>query len=213
LFEDGTCQKTIPFPNSLTPVSASVLSYSGGYWSDALTINNNRVYDLSVWDDTFESVGDPFVIPIPSTALSQNMDIELSLREGSSDLTVACSPQDSLHFTASVQSVFSSSRVFPFASGCHWEFNLEDGSPQTISIPHDYSGSDVCVFAQASTDTWNASNVLHRLAFDFLSAYDLNNDYDLEINPVDFGLETDTSITSEIPYMWGPAVLEVSVWQ
>ncbi|MCX6710328.1 MAG: hypothetical protein NTV63_05265 [Candidatus Woesearchaeota archaeon] len=201
---------TLQIPEGFAVSDAKVTSYSGYYWTHNLTVNSVRVFSLSAFGSNYSSLGDPFLVSIPTSALhSGNNPISISVGT-SSTKDFGGSPDDRIIYTMLMNSSISYSSVQNHASGCIWLLEFNDGTNSTIRIPQDYSGSSSCIFRTSSYDSGDAVNVA---VYNIFRQLDINSDGILDVNIGQESLLVDSITISGVPSMWGPARIEARVWK
>ena len=86
---------------------------------------------------------------------------------------------------------------------------------QQITIPTDYTGSRSCVIpdyaAFENFDPASYNDVMIDLGYLILEEFITETDFIVDFS--DANIRISTSQVDEIPYLWGPTLLEVIVWQ
>ena len=95
------------------------------------------------------------------------------------------------------------------SEGCNWIVDFEDGTSDTITVPISYSGTQTCYYANA---TYEISDAMDDAAYRLFSRLDLDSNGELEIKLDENNLDVDTITISDVPSLWGPAIIEVRVW-
>lgn len=209
----NSCNTSIYIPSNIEVTDAFVTSYSGNHWTKNLLVNDFDVYNLTKYGSNYESLGDPFLIEIPSVIINSGAYNNISLQVGdSSSNNSECSNNNTLIYDFLVNSTVSRSLVLQQASGCIWTIEFEDYTNSTSTIPQTYSGSDKCNYT-GSSRSWkdydaydvSVSAILHQLDFDD------NGKVDINLNTQD--LEVIITTVESVPYLWGPSIIEVRVWK
>ena len=105
----------------------------------------------------------------------------------------------------------SYSSVLGKAEGCVWK--VETGEEEkTMKIPTDYEGGNNCVYDTTgiiydSTDSEQVS------ALGVFQLLDLDDDGDVDILISEGDVEINTIVISKVPSLWGPAIVEIRVWE
>lgn len=208
----GACEADVGFPDAVLPVEGVITSYSGNHWTDYLGVNDEDIFDLSDYLNDYESLGDPFTIGIPPGVMSRGLNtFTLRTADDPGD-PKGCSPDDKLLYTAAINNTFVLGGVYEEAEGCLWDVLMLGDLVEDIRIPSDYAGDEHCTYTgggpgSGEDDVWRA------LALDVFSSFDLDNDGDLEVSFDEEELEFNAVEQEDIPYLWGPALLEVTVWR
>ena len=128
------------------------------------------------------------------------------------DNTTGCSLNNTFIYTGLVSSSVSYSDVLPKAVGCTWSIETEDSGFFTASVPSTYSGAKSCTFS-AALMSFDAEDSVDKAVFDLLSNLDFDDNGKININIQEQDLEIEALWVSQVPYLWGPAIAEVRVWQ
>ena len=97
------------------------------------------------------------------------------------------------------------------AEGCTWQVRLDDGSYKIIRVPKDYRGINNCIYNQ--THIYNANDSNQVVALEIFKLLDLDGDGDVDLLISDGDVEVNTISHSKVPSLWGPAIIEIRVWQ
>lgn len=209
---DEQCQKTVTIPYGLRVSDAKITSYSGDHWTSLVEVDGSPVFNISVFADNYTFLGDPFLVSIPPSLLTAG-NHTISYFTGDNHLnTTNCSLDNVLIYTGFVNSSTSRSTVVDKALGCNWTVDFEDGTTETFAIPEDYLGAKKCNYTSASIsyDQFDAYDIA---VFSLLNQLDFDDDGEVFVNLAAEDLEIFVSLVNEIPYLWGPAIVEVTLWQ
>lgn len=207
-------------PENSTLLSASLLSYSGQYWTDRAAINNtltggwNQFFRLWDFGANYTLLGDPFEVRIPPSLVEVggNNSVRLDTAVAPAE-TKGGSPDDRAAFSISRKAYVGYGDVFPRSAGSTrtiWYDIDQDG---------DADGSTQLVIGNGA-DAWDPAtdsldDALERL-LDGLNFYgDSGSDDGSASNPVDVRVDDvrfESGSITRVPGMWGPARLEVRVW-
>ena len=102
------------------------------------------------------------------------------------------------------------SSVVARSDGCSWTVSFEDGTETTIRIPSNYNGADTCSFTDGIYDTDDA---LDNSVYQLFSNLDFDNNGRLNVNIDENNLNVNALIISKVPSLWGPAIVEIRVWE
>ena len=207
-----SCEATdVFFPPALYPLEGSITSYSGEHWTDHLSVNDHTIYELTDYGDDYRALGDPFSIGIPPGVMTRGPN-EFSLTTADSPTEPAgCSPHNKLLYTATINNTFSLDSVYPEAEGCTWTLDRL-GETATMSLPADYSGDNECSY-QSGDVTYDNDDAWQALGHRLFTALDIEDDGEVDVDFAAEDLHLNAEQRSDIPYLWGPAILEVSVWR
>ena len=197
------------YPN--TSVSdAKVTSYSGTKWTDKLVINGVTVYKLSDYGNDYTILGDPFAVNIPVGNINEG-DNSITISTGLNATNSTGGSNDSrVIYTLLLKGIGDYSTVVAKSDGCSWTVSFEDGTGTTIKVPSTYSGADLCTF---STKTYDTNDALDNAVFELFSNLDIDKDGKLDVNIEASNLDVSTLTISKVPSLWGPAIIEIRVWE
>ena len=197
------------YPN--TSVSeARVTSYSGTKWTDKLVVNGNNVYRLSDYGNDYQILGDPFAVNIPAGSINEG-DNSITISTGLNATNSTGGSNDSrVIYTLLLKGIGDYSTVVAKSDGCSWTVSFEDGTGTTIKVPSTYSGADLCTF---STKTYDTNDALDNAVFELFSNLDIDKDGKLDVNIEASNLDVSTLTISKVPSLWGPAIIEIRVWE
>jgi len=212
----NNCSADITIPAGVKIVDAVATSYSGPHWTRSLIINSDETYNLTDYNSQYISLGDPYLIYVPPGTLTGGVNhIYIDTGDDSQNST-GCSPNNTLIYTALIPSTVSRSEVMPNKVGCKWIVESENGGLQTVLVPSTYAGSKTCYYT--------SSNMTYNDASQFDDAYDLAVYTIFRQLDVDGNGKIIVSLASEdlevivltvggLPYMWGPSLMKLEVWQ
>lgn len=206
-----SCINTVNIPEKIRVTDAKALSYSGPHWTSFLAVNDNTIFNINKYGSDYRIIGDPFVLQIPPNILTNGSNqIELQTADSPENLT-GCSKNNSMIYTAAIKSSITYSDVLPKAEGCIWTIETEDSDLITASIPSDYSGTNLCSYTSSDIDS-NGQDSINLAVYELLSNLDFDNNGKININIDEEDLEIETLRVSQLPYLWGPLIVEVRAW-
>jgi len=189
---------------------ARVTSYSGTKWTDNLVVNGNTVYRLTDYGNDYTILGDPFAVNIPANNINQGSN-SITISNGLNATTSTGGSNDSrVVYTLLLNGFADYSTVVAKSDGCAWIVSFEDGTGTTIKVPSTYNGADSCIF---STKTYDVNDALDNAVFQLFSNMDVDKDGKLEVNIDENSLSVSTLTISKVPSLWGPAIIEIRVWE
>lgn len=211
-FGNNASSGTLTIYSNTSILDAKVASYSGNKWTDSLIVNGNAVYRLTDYGSDYQILGDPFAVNIPSG----------NINEGSNSITISTG----LNSTSATGGSFDNrviynlllngfadySAVVSKADGCSWNVAFEDETFSTIKVPSTYSGGDSCSYT-ASSKAYDADDALDNSVYQLFNNLDADKDGKLEFNIDSSNLNVNTLTISKVPSLWGPAVIEIRVWE
>jgi hypothetical protein len=178
-----------------------ITSYSGKIWTVMVEINNAKIFDVLKYIQPLGKLGDPFMIGIKPGIIIQNSHINLLLDEGEGRIQDICNKNNKLIYDLYYPATFSISDVSEKSEGCNWNVG-----GKTIKIPSNYAGSNTCVL-----DNYDSNDVMQVLGYEIITA--LTHEGKLVIDLENSELEVSVAQIDNIPYMWGPAIIGVTLWR
>ncbi|MCK5283883.1 MAG: VWA domain-containing protein, partial [Nanoarchaeota archaeon] len=204
-------------PNNTKVTEARVISYSSEWWTDEVNItsdpdsNGTEIYKLYDYNSIYNSLGDPFIVNIPVNYISEGMYNYVNVRTGKTPYdSEGGSPDNKIIYNINVKSYVNYGDVFQKSDGCIWEVEFYDTSKSNITIPSDYSGSDLCYYTN-STTTENPEDAYNDAALRLFERLDSNSDHRLDIILSEDNILIKASVISDIPWMWGPIIITLSI--
>ena len=208
----NNCNTSINIYQGLRLVEARVTSYSGEHWTDLVAVNNDVVYNLSEFSSNYVILGDPYTVDIPVTSLI-NGNNTVTIRTGDSPAnSTGCSANNSFIYKAMVNSSIGRLSVVEQAEGCNWVIEFEDGTFLNASFPTTYSGPDNCSYTNTSI-SYKINDAYDVAVYNLLKSLDFDSNGRVLFNLATEDFEIVVNVVSGIPYMWGPSIIEVRVWQ
>jgi hypothetical protein len=212
---NNSCSPSINIPSELEIIDSKVTSYSGLYWTNYVKANSNKIFDLNDYGSDYIELGDPFIVNIaPSSFSSGSNTLQIRLGTNQSN-TSLCSQNNSLIYTGVIDLLNVSlpySEVLPVGIGCTWLIEFEDETTSTINVPVNYVGNNSCNFTSTSV-LYNNQDSYDVAMYALLNYLDFDNDHKVYVNFEASDLVIDSMAVERVPYLWGPSILEVRVWQ
>ncbi|MFW6377633.1 MAG: vWA domain-containing protein [bacterium] len=204
-FNNNNCERTFDLNfNDVEMGTGFITSYSGNIWTTHAQVNDNEIFNVLNYGATLGELGDPFVIGIPQNLNPANNEISLTLNDGSDNMA-ECNENNKLFYDIYLPAIFSERDVKEISEGCTWSYEYESES-RTINIPSDYEGTNTCTLNDHDED-----DVMQALGYDILSSLSHNNELMIDLTNSDFKIST--ALIDDIPYMWGPALIGVTIWR
>tara|TARA_Y100000310_G_scaffold345658_1_gene467823 strand:- start:455 stop:3010 length:2556 start_codon:yes stop_codon:yes gene_type:complete len=197
---------TIPQNSSI--IEAAITSYSGPRWTESAYLNSIQIYNLRNYGPKFIEIGDPYIVNIPKDNISQSNSVTLLTASSYNNITVG-SPYNKIIYRV-VKNVSSFSEILSKNEGCTWTIEFDDSSNATVSIPSDYSGSNLCLYTQASI-SHDVNDAIQVAAYNILKELDFDSDGDIDTKFTEQDLQISTSQISGIPYTWSTEV-QSRIW-
>ncbi len=196
------------YPNT-SVLDAKVTSYSSNKWTDSLTVNGNNVYRLSDYGSYYQILGDPFVVSVPTSVINPGNN-SITVSTGSNLTTPTGGSNDSrVVYTLLLNGFADYGSVVAKSDGCSWILTFEDGTSSTIKIPPDYRGTDACSY---SAKAFDVNDALDNAAYQLFNSLDIDKDGKLEVNIEEKNIDVNSLTISKVPSLWGPAIIEIQVW-
>jgi hypothetical protein len=209
----NSCNASVYLWPDLRIVDSHVTSYSGEHWTDLVVVNNEVAFNLSEFNTDYSHLGDPFIVQIPTNLLNPGIN-QLFINTGDNpNMSTNCSTNNSMIYTAFLNSSTARSDVLPDSEGCRWLVEFSDYTTTNINTPPEYSGSNQCNFTNATGAIYNDQDAYDVAMHSLLSQLDFDDDYRVDVNLEQFDLEIVISLVTEVPYLWGPSIFEVKIWQ
>lgn len=210
----NNCTANITIPAGLRVSDARVTSYSGDHWTSLVSIDNNTIFNLSSYAQNYSALGDPFNVHIPASYVTPGQHL-ITMATGDNDQnTTGCSDNNSLIYTGFINSSTARSSVVEEAEGCDWTVQFEDDTFESFAVPQTYTGPKNCFYTNASHDPANYTiDAYDSAVYSLLEQLDFDKDGRVFVNLAAEDLEIIVSLVSEVPYLWGPAIMRVEVWQ
>jgi len=213
----NNCNAVVDIPLGIRIIDAKVTSYSGYHWTNILKVNSNLVYNLSLYNENYPLVGDPFILQVPSELLVNGTNtIYINTGDGP-DNSTGCSLNNSLIYTALVPSSTYRSEVVEKTEGCTWTIQFEDDTNSTKVIPEDYTGNKTCSYTSTnytlSDGAFDPTDAYDVAVFNLLRTLDFDDNGKVFVNLDAEDIEIVITTVSSVPYLWGPALIKIGVWQ
>jgi len=218
------CHEDIDLSGFMKMDEAKITSYSGDGWTSRVNVNGEEIFNIYDYGYDLSRTGDPFVLQVPDTE-SKKFIIDMQTID-KAGRELGCSDFNRMIYTAYLPRMISVySDILEYAEGCRWNISFADGTYKTVYVPSDYDGEKQCNFTENSVDyddlnkkkIYDINDAVDTVMFSLLTQLDVNREegsegrIDISIDEND--LNTKVESIKGIPYLWGPAVLEVSVWR
>ncbi|GIU69871.1 MAG: hypothetical protein KatS3mg002_1107 [Candidatus Woesearchaeota archaeon] len=206
------CSALVYIPEEVTVLDAYVTSYSGPYWTDSLYVNDNIIFNLSQYGNDYSSLGDPFIITVPSLLLNSGAWNNITLKVGDINNFTNCSYNNTLIYDALINVSIPRSQVLQDSNGCLWNIWFEDGQASSIPIPSYYSGVNTCYY-NSTNISYNNNDAYDVSVYNILRTLDFDDDGLVDVNLNAEDLEIIVTSIDAVPYLWGPSIIEVRTWR
>ncbi|MBI2653445.1 VWA domain-containing protein [Candidatus Woesearchaeota archaeon] len=209
-FGNNLSSGTLTIYANTSVLDAKVTSYSSNKWTDNLVVNGNTIYRLVDYGNDYQILGDPFAVNIPIGNINQGAN-SITISTGLNSTSPTGGSNDSrVLYTLLLSGFADYSSVVAKSDGCSWTLSFEDGSASTVKVPSSYTGTDSCSFLNKIYDLNDAVDIA---TYQLFSNLDIDKDGKLEINIDANSLSVNTLTISKVPSLWGPAVIEIRVWE
>ncbi len=214
IFGNTISKGSIFIPEGAVLSELSATSYSADKWTDTVFVENSAgksgVFNLSDFGSFYRDLGDAFKVSIPTSIIIPEEQNNITVRTGISPAnTTGGSEYNRLIYTLRIGGLLDYGGVFSYSEGCTWSLEFEDGTSGEVNVPLDYSGNQTCYYSNA---TYGEDDALDDAAYRLYSRLDLDSNGKLDIKLDENNLEADTISISDVPSLWGPAVVEVRIW-
>ncbi len=208
----GSCTPTVIVPPSTRVLGARVTSYSADHWTDFVSANGVTAFDLGAYQTPYIALGDPYIVQLARGSIVPGANT-LNLRTGDSPTnSTGCSVNNTLITDLAIPINPTYTPVLERAIGCFWTVEQDSGGTQSISVPRNYVGAKTCSYTNASI-SYDALDAYDVATANLLSALDYDSDGRIFISLADEDVEIIVNTVSNVPYLWGPSLIEVRVWQ
>jgi hypothetical protein len=212
----NNCSADIIIPSGAQVVDAVATSYSGSHWTRSLIINSNEAYNLSDYNSQYISLGDPYLIYVPPSDLVSGVN-HIYMDTGDDSLnSTGCSPNNTLIYTVLIPSSIARSEVLPNKTGCKWIVESENDELQTVLVPSTYSGSKTCYYTSTNMTYTNPSqfdDAYDLAVYSIFRQLDVDGNGKIIVSLESQDLEVIVLTVGGLPYMWGPSLMKLEVWQ
>ncbi len=219
-FGNNISQGIFNIPNIVDIYGARATSYSGPMWTDKGKIKNLTTgawipfYQLADYASNYQILGDPYIIEIPANLIQHGENV-VEIGTGlSPDNATGGSPDNKIIYTLAIPLYVNYTDIFAEAHGCIWSVDFEDNSSSILKIPTSYNATDTCVFnASTNCDQEFSVDAVKNAVCHLFKQLDFDNNGKLFVNIDENDLAMEGVSIQGIPYMWGPTIAEVRVWQ
>ncbi|RME53480.1 hypothetical protein D6783_01940 [Candidatus Woesearchaeota archaeon] len=213
----NSCTPSVTVYDGVRVIDAVITSYSGEHWTDYLAVTDpwgGEAYNLSIYNDSYERLGDPYLVQIATDLIRPGANT-LFIQTGDSPTNhTSCSKNNTFIYRGYVNASTERSDVVTTAQGCTWNIAFEDGSNVTTSIPESYTGSKTCSYNTSGHPggDYNPQDAYDLATAQILDQLDFDDDGEVLVNLAAEDLEIIVTVVNQVPYLWGPTMLEVHVW-
>ncbi len=221
----NSCNSSIYIPANIEVQDAYVTSYSGSHWTKEVLVNNNVVFNLTKWGPDYLLLGDPFVIQIPSVNLIPGVNNTISLNVGDSPSnTSACSNNNTLIYTALIDTSTERTDALEFSLGCNWTIETSSGTTFNLMMPLTAPVNKTCYYTSNYVNNYSfypnatqydilLNDVYDVAVYNLLKQLDYENTGKIFFDLTENDLEIILTATDRVAYMWGPSLMNIEVWK
>ncbi len=207
----NTCTPVVSIPAGIRVLEAMITSYSAEHWTDLVVVNNKTAFNLSRYNKDYSKLGDPFSVYVDPTILAAGANY-IRVKTGDNPYNdTGCSANNTLIYSAAINLSTPRLPVLEKAEGCNWVVELESGIYKNFSVPSSYSGGKNCSYTNA-TISYDEEDAYDSATHALLDQLDFDDDGRILIDFSQEDLEIQVLTVSQVPYMWGPSLLEVNAW-
>lgn len=199
---------TFDIPANSTILETVITSYSGARWTDNVEINNNTVYKITDYGQSYINIGDPYHINIPNSLIQPANVVELTTGISPSNSTSGSQSNKIIYKVAKEISTYSD--ISLNIDGCMWHIEFEDNTNITVSIPLSYIGSNECYYT-SSLQQYDINDATQNAVNDLLKILDLNGNGKVEAKFTQQDLQIELTALTGIPFTWSTEV-QVRTW-
>jgi len=212
----GNCTAQIDIPDGVTIIDAKVTSYSGVHWTRYLKINSNTIYNLTSYDSNYIQLGDPYLIQASGLVNGTNQ-IYIDTGDDTQNST-GCSPNNTLIYTMLIPSAILRTDVLPYKIGCNWTVESQSLINSSILVPSSYNRLKKCYYTNSTINCDGSNCEDSQDAYDYavyhiFKQLDSGNNGRILVSLTSDDLEVLVLTVSNLPYMWGPSIMQAEVWQ
>ena len=210
--EFSGCSEVVTIPQNVVIQDASITSFSSNHWTKSVIVNDVTVFNLTEYGTDYSLLGDPFTIQIPSALLNVGAANTITLDIGDSPVnSSACSLNNTLQYTALINSSTPRTETLEELDGCTWSIQSESDVISTLDAPSGYSGSNTCTYNETII-SYDASDAYDVVIIDLLQQLDPDGNGKIIVDLEEADLEITISTVSNIPYLWGPSTISTRAW-
>ncbi len=205
-------------PPSVEVIDAKATSYSSEFWTSILNMKNetsgwNNVYNLSIYGNDFTKLGDPYIVSMPISLIGQNQTNYVQINTGTNDTYfTGGSPDNKVIYTIKLKGIASYGGISPKAEGCEWRVEQYNNNNATIKIPSDYNGTKTCEFSSTQI-VYDHDDSIDNAAILLLQQLDVTGDNRIDIAIDQTNINIRIIKVTDIPWMWGPAIMKLEIWK
>ena len=165
------CNEYFDLPEGMEIEKARILAWAGILWTESISINNVPVVNLRAYNESYMFIGDPFVISIPPSILTNHNEMSGTTGDIESENS-ACLSEATLQYYATmpVQS-------YKFSQGCNWDVEYNNQKLSFI-IPPTYYGENKCEYS--GTPKYNPNDAFQNIAYALFDGLDFDDDGDID---------------------------------
>lgn len=206
-----SCNSSVYIPEDVIIWNAFVTSFSDMHWTKKLIVNGEIVYNIDDYGQEYITLGDPFQIQVPATHLITGAYNNISLEIGDSPTNTSnCSRNNSLIYSALINSSTRRTDSLEYAEGCNWTIESRNGAINHVKIPETYSGNNSCKYTPSNV-SYNENDAYDSAMYKLLNQLDPEKQGSIIVDLQASDLEITLTTIGSIPYLWGPSIATVEV--
>jgi hypothetical protein len=215
-FGNNISEGNFTIPENMIVYEAKITSYSGDKWTDRAAVKDgswNYFYNLSTYNSDYQNLGDPYTVNIPVELLSSGEN-QIYISTGlNGDNSTGGSVDNKIIYTGGIEIGVNYTGVFSTAEGCLWHVEFDDNTTTDLPLPSYYSGSNECTYEEDTICSEFNVDAVQNAVCHLLSQLDPDGDGKLFVKFGPEDLDIETSSIGQVPFLWGPTLVEVRVWQ
>ncbi len=216
IFNNNLSYGYFKVPDGINVTDAKVTSYSEEKWTEKVYLNNNLSYNLKDYNVIYTDLGDPYIVQLPLKYIMFGNNL-VNVTTGIPDKSNGGSHSNKVIYTLGLNLFVNYSGVFASAKGCSWFIEFEDSTNTTLKIPQAYSGPFNCYYTNSKHDLQSSlgpaiDDSMANSVFLLFKQLDPNDNGKLDVKFNINQINLDFISVEGIPFMWGPALVEVRAW-
>lgn len=216
VFGNNISQGSFDIPQNSTPIKARIISYSGSKWTNLAQLNNSitsgwsTIFNLSDYGLNFTSLGDPYFVNIPKEKIAiGNNTVKVGTGLSPGDVSGGSEYNKVIYSLA--KDVSSYSPILPQAEGCTWNIEFEDSTTTLVSVPANYTGSNLCWYNSTGV-YYPINDAISDAISRLLEDLDLNSNNKIDAKFSDNDLSMSAIEIAGIPFPWETEV-QIITWR
>ncbi len=199
------CRGRVTIPPKVRVVDSYLVNVPGPSVNVNVNVSPVNYYRWESWGTGFNMTGSPEKVYVPFR------------NNGSFNIVHAMSPSNcpaygKVQGKIAAKVISDYSPVLPKNEGCVWRIMTISGA-SILRVPENYTGSAWCrYFPGVPGIIYDVNSSVQAATFDLLKKIDWDDDLRVDLDIPLIQVQLDTVSIPAIPYMWGPAIVEVRAW-